>query len=59
VDDLLDEPTVRRRGYFEPAEVRRIVADSREGLGASAHQVWALLMLELWHRTFIDSAGAA
>jgi asparagine synthase (glutamine-hydrolysing) len=59
VDDLLAESTIRRRGYFEPAEVRRIVAQSRDGLGASAHQVWALLMLELWHRTFIDSAGAA
>ncbi|MGH7517722.1 MAG: asparagine synthase (glutamine-hydrolyzing) [Gemmatimonadales bacterium] len=59
VDDLLSDSVVRRRGYFDPAEVRRVVADSRAGLGASAHQVWALLMLELWHRTFIDTAGAA
>jgi hypothetical protein len=58
VDELLAESVVRRRGYFEPAEVQRIVADSRESLGASAHQVWALLMLELWHRTFIDADAA-
>jgi asparagine synthase (glutamine-hydrolysing) len=42
------------RGYFEPAVIRRAVNDHVEGRADFAPRLWALLVLELWHQTFID-----
>ena len=55
VDDLLSEDTVKRRGLFDPREVRRIVAANLSGREDYNLQVFQLLMLELWNRAFIDS----
>jgi asparagine synthase (glutamine-hydrolysing) len=55
VDDLLSEETIRRRKLFNPQEVRRIVALNLSGREDYNLQVFQLLTLELWQRTFIDS----
>jgi asparagine synthase (glutamine-hydrolysing) len=55
VDDLLSEETIRRRGLFNPQEVRRIIAANLSGREDYNLQVFQLLTLELWRRTFIDS----
>jgi asparagine synthase (glutamine-hydrolysing) len=52
VDDLLSEETVRRRGLFRPAEVRRIIASNLSGREDFNLQVFQLLTLELWQRVF-------
>jgi asparagine synthase (glutamine-hydrolysing) len=52
VDDLLSEETVRRRGLFQPAEVRRIIASNLSGREDYNLQVFQLLTLELWQRVF-------
>lgn len=52
-DTLLDSRSLAR-GYFRPDEVKRLLD---EHVGGSQHrhrQLWSLLMLELWHRCFID-----
>ena len=54
VEDLLSEETVRRRGLFQPEEVRRIIDANLSGREDNNLQVFQLLNLELWHRTFID-----
>jgi asparagine synthase (glutamine-hydrolysing) len=54
VDDLLSEETVRKRGLFRPAEVRRIVDVNLSGREDLNLQVFQLLNLELWQRQFID-----
>ena len=54
VDDLLSEETVRRRGLFRPEEVRRVIAANLSGREDYNLQVFQLLTLELWQRTFID-----
>jgi asparagine synthase (glutamine-hydrolysing) len=54
IDELLSESAVRRRGYFNYPAVRGIVERGQQSLGKSAHQLWALLMFEIWHRVFID-----
>jgi asparagine synthase (glutamine-hydrolysing) len=46
--------TVLGRGLFEPAEIRRYVEQHIRGEFDHATQLWALLMLELWYRRFID-----
>jgi asparagine synthase (glutamine-hydrolysing) len=55
IDDLLSEETVKRRGLFKPQEVRRIIAANLSGREDYNLQVFQLLTLELWQRTFIDS----
>lgn len=54
VDDLLSEETVRRRGLFEPREVRRIIAANLSGREDYNLQVFQLLTLEMWQRAFMD-----
>jgi asparagine synthase (glutamine-hydrolysing) len=58
VDDLLSEETVQRRGLFKPQEVRRIIAANLSGREDYNLQVFQLLNLELWMRTFIDTPAA-
>jgi asparagine synthase (glutamine-hydrolysing) len=55
VDDLLGEERVRRRGWFDPAVVRRMVTEQREGRKDWAYPLWLLLTLELWHDAFSAS----
>ena len=54
IDDLLSEDTIRRRGLFRPEEVRRIIDVNLSGREDYNLQVFQLLNLELWMRTFID-----
>ena len=42
------------RGYFKTEIVRHLVEHHVEGRRDYAPQLWTLLMLELWHREFID-----
>jgi asparagine synthase (glutamine-hydrolysing) len=55
VDDLLSEETVQRRGLFKPREVQRIIAANLSGREDYNLQVFQLLNLELWMRTFMDT----
>jgi asparagine synthase (glutamine-hydrolysing) len=55
VDDLLSEETIKRRGLFSPQEVRRIIDTNLSGREDYNLQVFQLLNLELWMRTFMDS----
>lgn len=54
IGDLLSEETVRRRGLFRPKEVKRVLDANFSGREDYNLQVFQLLGLELWHRTFID-----
>lgn len=54
VNDLLSEETVKRRGLFRPAEVRRIIEANLSGREDYNLQVFQLLTFELWLRTFMD-----
>jgi asparagine synthase (glutamine-hydrolysing) len=59
LDDLLSQEVVRARGLFEPAEVGRLIAANRSGQQDNALRIWALLTLELWQRTFVDTDARA
>jgi asparagine synthase (glutamine-hydrolysing) len=54
VHDILLDARARARGYFHPEVVRRYLDEHAAGRGSHHQRLWALLMLELWHRTFID-----
>jgi asparagine synthase (glutamine-hydrolysing) len=49
--DLLDEGRLRERGWFAPAEVRRLVEEHVQGRENHAHRLWCLMSLELSMRS--------
>lgn len=53
VHDTLLTPRAMARGYFQPAAVRQLVDEHLSGRIDRSRQVWALLMLELWHRHWL------
>ena len=42
------------RGYFKRESVNHLVEEHTDGRRDYAHQLWTLLMLELWHQEFTD-----
>lgn len=51
---MLLEPRTKSRGYFNPDNIRSMLDEHQSGLTDHSHRIWTLLVLELWHRTFID-----
>jgi asparagine synthase (glutamine-hydrolysing) len=46
---------VKKRGYFEPAKVTRLLEQMRSTREfVFCKQVMSLVVLELWHRVFVD-----
>ncbi len=58
IDDLLSEETIKRRGIFRPLEVKRVLAANFSGREDYNLQVFQLLGLEMWMRTFVDRSRA-
>lgn len=56
--DVLLDRTARERGLFNTDHVRHIL-DAHSGGQNWAPRIWALLMLELWFRMWIDSSEPA
>lgn len=52
--ECLSEDSVRRRGYFRPETVKEMIQRMGDGDFLYGKQVVSLLILELWHRIFID-----
>ncbi|MEW6357791.1 MAG: asparagine synthase (glutamine-hydrolyzing) [Planctomycetota bacterium] len=52
-DVLLDTATLQR-GYFRRKAVERLIEQHMSGRWDNGNRLWLLLMLELWHREFID-----
>ena len=57
VDDVLLGPKALHRGLFRPCAVHALVANHRKGVCDATHQIWALLMLELWFQRFAPDEG--
>jgi asparagine synthase (glutamine-hydrolysing) len=55
---LLDE-RARRRGWFRPQAIERLLAEHDAGRADHGHRLWALAMLELWLRTHVEARAAA
>ncbi len=54
VHDTLLGPRARARGWFRPEAVQALLEDHQAGRWQGQYQIHNLLMLELWHRRFID-----
>jgi asparagine synthase (glutamine-hydrolysing) len=51
--DVLLDQTARERGIFDPAAIETLLLQHQRG-EPRGDQIWALMMLELWYRAFID-----
>jgi asparagine synthase (glutamine-hydrolysing) len=51
---VLLEPRTLQRGYFVAAGVRKLVDDHLHRGRETTGRLWRLLMLELWHRNFLE-----
>jgi asparagine synthase (glutamine-hydrolysing) len=56
-DTLLSQRSLER-GYFRRRSVEQLIEAHVSGRNNHQYQLWNLLMLELWHRVFVDAPAA-
>jgi asparagine synthase (glutamine-hydrolysing) len=56
--DVLLSPRASERGYFNGTEIARLLHDHSANKVDHGRTLWDLLMLELWHREFVDRAAS-
>jgi asparagine synthase (glutamine-hydrolysing) len=54
IRDTLQDPRTIQRGYTTRAYVELLLDEHERGRRDHSMALWALLMLELWHRQFVD-----
>lgn len=57
VRDLLSPATVERRGLFSSPQVQKMLEMDARGQADHAYLIYALVVLEVWMKTFIDQPG--
>jgi asparagine synthase (glutamine-hydrolysing) len=55
--DVLLDPVARDRGYFRIDAIKTLLDEHEAGAADHSQGIWMLLVLELWHREFVDAAG--
>jgi asparagine synthase (glutamine-hydrolysing) len=53
--NILLEPRTLQRGYFRPAVVQALIEEHVRGRRNRSGMLWRMLVLELWHRNFVES----
>ena len=53
--EILLEPKTIQRGYLSQEGLRSRLREHRQGLRDRSWEIWHLLILELWHRNFLES----
>jgi asparagine synthase (glutamine-hydrolysing) len=57
--DLLLSQRPRCRGYFAPEAVQHLWEAHQRRVRDHSHHLWTLMVLELWHRLFVDQLPSA
>ena len=57
IQEALSAESIKKRGYFNPVFVNQMLKEHFAGRRIYTHQIWALLMFELWLRKFMDNGG--
>ena len=58
ISDVLLSDRCLDRGYYDADVVRGIVADHLQGRVDREQGIWLMLVLEIWHRLFVDDDGS-
>ncbi len=59
IRETITEGRALSRGYVKQRYIHQLLDEHERGRRDHSAQLWALFMLELWHRTFIDEAGSS
>ena len=59
LEEFVLGPRALRRGFFEPAVLRRLAEEHRAGRAEHGDRLWLLANLEIWQRIFLDGEQAA
>lgn len=51
---LLSPANLKKRGYFQPEGVKRLIDEHLQGWRDHSLFLWALAVLEVWHQLYID-----
>jgi asparagine synthase (glutamine-hydrolysing) len=54
IRDTLNDPRTLQRGYVARSHVELLLDEHERGRRDHAMALWSLLMLELWHRQYVD-----
>lgn len=54
VDEYLSKEQVEKRGVFNYGFVKNMIEKDRQGSADYAYQIYMLLTIEIWFRTFVD-----
>ena len=52
--EVLLDPRTLQRGFFRPEKVKSLLEDHVAGRQDCSYRLWALLILELWQRRWVD-----
>lgn len=55
IQKFLSPENLERRGIFRPQAVHKLVRDHQENRRDNSLKIWALLMVEVWQRMYIDN----
>jgi asparagine synthase (glutamine-hydrolysing) len=56
IRDTLNDPRTLQRGYVTRSHVETLLDEHERGRRDHAMALWSLLMLELWHRQYVDGS---
>ena len=56
--EILLDPRSLNRGWFRQPAIEQLISDNETGNRDNTNKLWALIQLELWLRTFIDTTPA-
>ena len=57
--DVLLDGRLAQRGYFRMDAVEKLIRDHETRQASWHFQLWNLMMMELWHRNFVDGDATA
>jgi asparagine synthase (glutamine-hydrolysing) len=55
IRDTLSDPRTQQRGYVSRSHIQVLLSEHENGRRDHSMALWSLLMLELWHRNFVDT----
>jgi len=53
--DCLSTKQIKERGYFNPSPIVQMVNEHMSGKMNHTYRIWTLLMMEIWHRIYLDN----
>ena len=56
-EEILLDPIALGRGYFDSAQVERLIREHHQESADHSLRLWALLQLEMWHREVVAAAA--